>query len=177
MSTTLEQAVAYIKAGDLENGRQLLIQLIQQNPRDENAWLWMSRCVPTVEQKRECFRRALAINPKNEMAQKALEKLSSPTPSPAQAPSATISAANPPVTAATATRPPATTSVQPPKQKPQTVNKSSVNRNVRPPKKKGMSPKIWLPIILAIITCCGSVMAAFVGSDTVKENDRDHSAP
>jgi len=78
MDKTLEQAITYIKAGDFEKGKQLLIQIIQQNPRDENAWLWMSRCVP-VEQKKECFRRAIAINPNNELAQKALEKLSSST--------------------------------------------------------------------------------------------------
>ena len=67
MTTILEQAVAYIKAGNLENGKKLLIQVIQQNPRDENAWLWMSRCVTSVEQKRECFQRALNINPDNQI--------------------------------------------------------------------------------------------------------------
>lgn len=168
MDTILEQAIAYIKAGDLEKGKQLLIQVIQQNPREENAWLWMSRCVSGVEQKKECFKRALAINPKNEMTQKALEKLSSPTPSVQMPSAATTTTTQQPVAATTATRQPIIPAVQPSKQKPQTVNKSSVDRNTRPPKKKGISSKIWLPIVLAIITCCGSIVAAFVGSDTVK---------
>ena len=75
MTTNLEQAVVYIKAGDLEKGKKLLIQVIQQNPRDENAWLWMSRCVTSVEQKRECFQRALNINPDNPHAVKGLHRL------------------------------------------------------------------------------------------------------
>ena len=75
MTTNLEQAVVYIKAGDLEKGKKLLIQVIQQNPRDENAWLWMSRCVTSVEQKRECFQRALNINPVNPHAVKGLQRL------------------------------------------------------------------------------------------------------
>ena len=160
MNTILEQAIAHIKAGDLEKGKQLLIQVIQQNPREENAWLWMSRCVSGVEQKKECFRRALAINPKNEMTQKALEKLSSPTP-PVEMPSAAVT---------TVTQQPVIpAAVQPSRQKSQTVNKSSANRNLQTPKKKvGISSKIWLPIVLTIITCCGSIVAAFVGSDAIK---------
>ncbi len=167
MDKTLEQAITYIKAGDFEKGKQLLIQIIQQNPRDENAWLWMSRCVP-VEQKKECFRRAIAINPNNELAQKALEKLSSSTLSSAQTSAVITTQANPSIPAATATRPPTTASAQPSKQKIQSAPKNLVNRSVRLQKKKGLSSKIWLPMVLALITCCGSVIAAFVGSDAVK---------
>lgn len=74
----LEQAVAYIKAGDTEKGKQLLVNVIKQNPRDENAWLWMSRCVTTVEQKRDCFERVLKINPQNQHAIEGLRRLTNP---------------------------------------------------------------------------------------------------
>lgn len=36
-------------------------------------------------------------------------------------------------------------------------------------KKRALSSKIWLPIILAIIACGGTVTAAIIGSDTIKE--------
>ena len=172
MNTLLDQAVAHIKAGDLENGKQLLIQVLQQNPKDENAWLWMSRCVPTAEQKKECFKRALAINPSNEMARKALEKLSLSVTPPVQSPTPAYISSTKETAVPTTTRPSiekiASTVEQPLKQKQQTINKNSISRNVRPQKKKGVSPKIWLPMVLALITCCGSVVAAFVGSDAVK---------
>ena len=71
----LKQAVAYIKSGDIEKGRQLLVEIIKQNPRDENAWLWMSKCVKTSEQRRDCFERVLKINPQNPHAIKGLSRI------------------------------------------------------------------------------------------------------
>ena len=77
MATLLEQAAAYIKAGDTENGKKLLLDVLKQNPRDENAWLWMSKCVTSKEQKRDCFQRVLQINPNNQFAQEGLKRLDS----------------------------------------------------------------------------------------------------
>lgn len=78
-NTLLEQAVTFIKAGDTENGKQLLVNVLRQNPKDENAWLWMSRCVTTAEQKKDCFERALKINPENQHAIEGLRRLNNPT--------------------------------------------------------------------------------------------------
>ena len=75
MQTLLEQAVAYIKAGNTEDGKQLLIEVLKQNPKDENAWLWMSKCVTSISQKKECFQRVLQINPNNQFAIKGLRRL------------------------------------------------------------------------------------------------------
>jgi len=75
MPALSEQAVAYIKAGDIEKGKQLLAEVLKQNPRDENAWLWMSRCVTDAEQKRYCFDKVLKINPNNENAKRGLAQL------------------------------------------------------------------------------------------------------
>src|SRR3970040_1372141 len=71
----LNQAVAYIKAGNTEKGKQILVDVLKQNPRDENAWLWMSRCVTDTEQKRYCFDRVLKINPSSENAKRGLAQL------------------------------------------------------------------------------------------------------
>lgn len=145
MNELLEQAITHIKTGDLENGKKILIQVIQQNPKEENAWLWMSRCVPSLEQKKECFKRALAINPSNEMARKALEKLSSSASSMQ------------------------TSVAQPQKNDPHPINNASASKISRTQrKKKGLSSKIWLPIVLSMIACCGTVVAAFISSDAIK---------
>ena len=68
MLTPLEQAVAYYKDGDTEKAIQLLADLLVDNPRDENGWLWMSRCVTDPRQKKDCFEQLLRIDPHNEDA-------------------------------------------------------------------------------------------------------------
>jgi formylglycine-generating enzyme required for sulfatase activity len=80
MATLLEQAGAHIKAGDTEKAKHLLVEVIKQNPRDENAWLWMSRCVSNVEQKKDCFERVLVINPQNLYAIEGLNRLNNSVP-------------------------------------------------------------------------------------------------
>jgi hypothetical protein len=78
MASMLEEAVAHIRAGNIEQARPLLVEVIKQNPRDENAWLWMTKCVTEPEKKRYCFERVLQINPQNQHAIRGLERLSNP---------------------------------------------------------------------------------------------------
>ena len=75
MAASLELAVTAIRSGRKEEGRQLLNLLIQQNPNDEMAWLWMSSVVNTDEQRARCLYHVLAINPDNELAQRGLKIL------------------------------------------------------------------------------------------------------
>ena len=82
--TILEQAVTHFKAGEIENARFLLIAVLKENTGDENAWLWLSRCVTEPEQKRYCFERVLKINPGNQYAIRSLRHLSRPVPPPVQ---------------------------------------------------------------------------------------------
>jgi hypothetical protein len=75
MAASLELAITAIRSGRKEEGRQLLNLLIQQNPNDEQAWLWMSSVVNTDEQRARCLYHVLAINPINEVARKGLKIL------------------------------------------------------------------------------------------------------
>jgi hypothetical protein len=75
MATSLELAITAIRSGRKEEGRQLLNLLIQQNPNNENAWLWMSSVVNTDEQRARCLYHVLAINPDNELARRGLQLL------------------------------------------------------------------------------------------------------
>jgi ferric-dicitrate binding protein FerR (iron transport regulator) len=84
MPTMFEQAIAHIKAGEIENARPLLIEVLKQNPADENAWLWMTKCVTETEQKRYCFERVLKINPQNQYAIRELRHLTRPVSPPTQ---------------------------------------------------------------------------------------------
>ena len=71
----LGQAVAAIRAGDKERGKQLLLQFLETDDSNDDAWMWLSVCVADPDLKRECYNRALEINPSNEQAQKGLRRL------------------------------------------------------------------------------------------------------
>ena len=75
MAASLELAITAIRSGRKEEGRQLRNLLIQQNPNDEMAWLWMSSVVNTDEQRARCLYHVLAINPENELARRGLKIL------------------------------------------------------------------------------------------------------
>lgn len=70
----LDDAIAMIKAGDMEQGRRLLIELLEEEPRNVQAWLWMSGVVRDPERRRQSLLAALEIDPDNELARKGLAK-------------------------------------------------------------------------------------------------------
>lgn len=70
----LQQAVALIKSGDKKGGQNLLVDVVNSDPRNETAWLWLTSVVP--EDKRVfCLEKVLSINPNNMQARQYLEKL------------------------------------------------------------------------------------------------------
>lgn len=75
MATSLELAITAIRSNRKEEGRQLLNLLIQENPNNEMAWLWMSSVVDTDEQRARCLYHVLAINPDNQVARRGLQLL------------------------------------------------------------------------------------------------------
>lgn len=75
MAASLELAISAIRSGRKEEGRQLLNLLIQQNPNDEKAWLWMSSVVELDEQRARCLYHVLAINPNSDIARRGLQVL------------------------------------------------------------------------------------------------------
>ena len=78
----LSSAIAAIRAGDKVSGRKLLLEIIRSEPSNELAWLWLSACVDNLEHKKYCLEKALEINPNNQNALKALDKLKhTPQPS------------------------------------------------------------------------------------------------
>jgi hypothetical protein len=76
LETQLSQAVIAIKAKDFSSARNILASILRQDPKNEQAWLFLTLCVDDPLQKRDCLRQVLAINPHNEHALRAQEKLS-----------------------------------------------------------------------------------------------------
>ncbi|MFT3891028.1 MAG: hypothetical protein QM730_05290 [Anaerolineales bacterium] len=83
-SEQLNQAIAFIKAGNKPAALPILKEIIQADPQNENAWLWLYSCVDDVKQKRYCLQKALQINPNNIHAREALGKLTGLRPSSTQ---------------------------------------------------------------------------------------------
>ncbi|HZY43311.1 MAG TPA: hypothetical protein VFF70_01055, partial [Anaerolineae bacterium] len=71
----LQQAIDAIKSGQAATGKRLLIGVLQNDPFNEMAWLWMSSVYTALDQRRMCLRRVLEINPANETAKRGLANL------------------------------------------------------------------------------------------------------
>jgi len=71
----LKQGIAALNAGRKAEARRLLMQVVQQDERNEMAWLWLSGAVDTDEDRRVCLENVLAINPNNKTAKRGLASL------------------------------------------------------------------------------------------------------
>jgi hypothetical protein len=69
------RGIAALKAGELAQAQELLAQATEANPRNEQAWLWLSGTTQDAEEQRYCLERVLAINPQHPAAQRGLERL------------------------------------------------------------------------------------------------------
>jgi tetratricopeptide (TPR) repeat protein len=85
----MREAVALARAGRRQEARDLLLQIVAEDERNEMAWLGLSALVDDVADKIIALENALTINPDNEKARARLQQLRRqrlPQPSP-QAPS------------------------------------------------------------------------------------------
>lgn len=71
----LQQGIAALKAGQGAEAYRLLKQVVRLDPSSEQGWLWLSGAVGTDEQRRFCLLQVLAINRRNAIASRGLEKL------------------------------------------------------------------------------------------------------
>jgi hypothetical protein len=71
----LLDAVELVKADQREEARRLLRELIQEDGNFEDAWLWMSVAVDTLDQSTLCLDNVLRVNPNNSEAAGALYRL------------------------------------------------------------------------------------------------------
>ncbi|MCL4252425.1 MAG: PD40 domain-containing protein [Anaerolineae bacterium] len=76
ISQLLEQGIDAAKRGDRATGRRLLTQVLEADPANELAWIWLASCVNTLEDRKECLERVLEINPDNARAKQALAAIS-----------------------------------------------------------------------------------------------------
>jgi hypothetical protein len=75
LEAQLEEAIEHVNAGNLSEGRALLERVLEQDPRNDRAWVWLSGCVEDAMQRRICLQQALKVNPNNQAALDGMEVL------------------------------------------------------------------------------------------------------
>jgi tetratricopeptide (TPR) repeat protein len=76
----LQQGIAAYKAGRKAEARKLFWQVLEADPKNERAWLWLSGTVETEQERYACLEKVLDINPNNETARRGLEHLRAEAP-------------------------------------------------------------------------------------------------
>src|SRR5512135_2916253 len=76
MTDLTEQGIAALKEGRREEARQFLMDAVMHNPRDAAAWLWLAGMLDDDnEQRADCLRCVLEIEPDNTTARIDLEQI------------------------------------------------------------------------------------------------------
>lgn len=71
----LRRGISALKSGRKVEARRLFLEVIQQDGRNEMAWLWLSGAVDPDDDRRICLQNVLSINPHNQTARQGLESL------------------------------------------------------------------------------------------------------
>lgn len=63
MSTTLHEAIAAVRAGDMEQAQLLAADIVRQNPDDPNGWYLLSQLVDSDARRAAYLGKTLALDP------------------------------------------------------------------------------------------------------------------
>lgn len=72
IQSLLEAGIQAAKAGNRATGRRLLTQVVEADPDNDVAWMWLASCMTTVADRRRCLERVLELDPDNARAKQAL---------------------------------------------------------------------------------------------------------
>jgi hypothetical protein len=72
----IREGINAYRAGKKDEARTLLLKAVELDEQNEQAWMWLSAVVDTVEDQKTCLENALTINPNNEKARQGLRMLS-----------------------------------------------------------------------------------------------------
>lgn len=72
----IREGINAYRAGNREESRTLLLKAVEIDEQNEQAWMWLSAVVDTIEDQQTCLENVLSINPNNEKAKQGLRILS-----------------------------------------------------------------------------------------------------
>ncbi len=79
VANLLTEGKVAVKSGDIVRGRQILTEVVERDPHNEMAWMWLSGVVDEAEEQQICLENVLVINPYNSKARKGLDFISTKT--------------------------------------------------------------------------------------------------
>ena len=82
-NTLLRTAIEAAQNGNRPVARAILEQVIQREPDNELAWIWMASVAESTPERRSCLQKVLEINPNNDRARQALARLQTTSAQPA----------------------------------------------------------------------------------------------
>ncbi|MEO8286336.1 MAG: hypothetical protein ABI670_07840 [Chloroflexota bacterium] len=82
----LNEGQSAARRGDRAMARTLLTQLVERDPHNEEAWMWLSGVVTDPNEQQICLENALVINPYNAQARRGLEFVVAKTGTPSRVP-------------------------------------------------------------------------------------------
>jgi tetratricopeptide (TPR) repeat protein len=82
IESLLRDGIAAVKRGDRTTARKLLAQVIEQDPKNEKAWMWLATTSNNADERRKLLLKVLEINPNNQRAQQAMASLAMQAPKP-----------------------------------------------------------------------------------------------
>lgn len=82
MTTDLHKIIQWINGGDFQEAERALRSLLQDDPRNTDAWMLLANLVQDPAQREACYRRVLRIDPENRRAARRLEAQSGQPHSP-----------------------------------------------------------------------------------------------
>jgi tetratricopeptide (TPR) repeat protein len=77
----LQKAIGLVQVGNKSGAIMILKEIVTKDPKNENAWLWLASCFDKPENKIRCLQKVLKINPNNQRAKQALDRLTLSEPS------------------------------------------------------------------------------------------------
>jgi hypothetical protein len=75
MDDDLQKAITLVKSGQKKQAGQILAEIVKQQPNNESAWFLLAGCVNVNQQKLYCLNKVSEINPQNDAALEAIQKL------------------------------------------------------------------------------------------------------
>ena len=76
LQNILENGITAARSGDLATARKLLSQVLEEDPENELALMWMASSVTSPAERRKYLQQVVRINPDNARARQALSQLS-----------------------------------------------------------------------------------------------------
>jgi thioredoxin-like negative regulator of GroEL len=71
----LNMAIQSARQGNKQGARVMLRQVLDQDAKNERAMLWMAKTANSPTERKQWLERVIKVNPDNEVASKALEKM------------------------------------------------------------------------------------------------------